>query len=241
MKHIKGQVYVAIVCVILGLMIAYQFRAVKNYTYKVSNAKINELTEQINDAQKEKESLENHIKELEGKIQKYEHDASNSSSIAKGMKEDLENIRVLAGLTNVQGPGVVITISPQNKDFNSTEPNEVPYEALVLMVNELNAADAEAIMINKQRIVSRTQIRDGGSYIVINGVRFSKYDKFEIKAIGNPSTLQGAVEMVGGLKDFFTSSIYGLNVTTHPSDDLVIFKCNKIFDFQYAKPIKEGE
>jgi len=75
----------------------------------------------------------------------------------------------------------------------------VRYDDLLKLVNELNAAGAEAIAINDERIIATTEIRNAGNYIVINTNRYSA--PFEIKAIGNPDTLEAALKLLGGVAD----------------------------------------
>jgi uncharacterized protein YlxW (UPF0749 family) len=239
MKSLKAQMAIAIVCVVLGLMLAYQFQAVKNINSVSRGQEIEKLTSQVNMLQKQKLDFENSIATLEKKIEEYEKSAATSNGLASNLKNELDNVRLLAGLTNVEGPGVVVTVTPQIQDLNSSEPVMVNFTYLLLIVNELNASGAEAVMVNNQRIVSTTQIRQAGSTIVINDVRNSAFDKFEIKAIGDSTTLETGLNMVGGVKQEL--STYGINIKIQKSNSVTIFKYNKVIDFKYAKQVKEGE
>lgn len=239
MKSLKAQMYVALVCVVLGLMLAYQFRAVKNISSIASSKKVLELQAQVNEAKKQKESLENSIKELEKKIEGFERQAANTNGVASSLKNELDRVRIIAGLTKVEGPGIVVTVTPKSQNLAGKEPSQVSFVHLLLLINELNASGAEAIMINNQRIVSNTQIRDAGSMVVINDVRLSPFDKFEIKAIGDPTTLDVAINMAGGVKQEL--SYYGIEVKTQKTNSVQILKYNKVPEYKYAKIEKEGE
>lgn len=239
MKSLKAQIYVALVCIVLGLMLAYQFKAVKNSSTVASSQKVLELQNQLNQAKKQKEELELGIKDLEKKIDEYERNATNTSGIANSLKNELDRVRIIAGLSKVEGPGIIIKVIPQGQGIENKEPVPVSFVHLLLVLNELNASGAEAVMINTQRVVSTTQIRDAGSMIVINDIRYSAFDEFEIKAIGDPATLEAAINLAGGVKQEL--SYYGIGITTQKSDNIVILKYNKVPDQKYAKPVKEGE
>jgi len=239
MKSLKAQFYVAIVCIVLGLMLAYQFRAVKNYSNVIASQTVSDLTQQLNNAKKQKEGLEENIKVLESKIDEYERNAASTNGIAKSLKNELDRVRIIAGLTKVEGPGIVITVTPQIQNLDGKETVPVSFMHLLLIINELNASGAEAIMINNQRIVSTTQIRDAGTMIVINDVRFAAFDKYEIKAIGDSTTLDVAINLPGGVKQEL--SLDGISIKTQKSNSVLVFKYNKVIEQKYAVPVKEGE
>lgn len=239
MKSLKAQIYVAVVCVVLGLMLAYQFQAVKNAVGVARNQKLEELSAQLSEAQKQKLDLEKNIKELDKTIESYEQEMANSGGVASALKNELDRVKTLAGLTEVEGPGISITVNPVEQELGIDEPAPIDFRALLLIINELNASGAEAIMINKQRIVSTTQIRTAGYTIIINGVRFSATDKFEIDAIGNPTTLEGAMNFPS-LKDDI-EQYYFATFKTKKADKITILKYNKIPEYKFAKPVKEGE
>lgn len=239
MKSLKAQTYVAVVCVVLGLMLAYQFKAVKNISNIGVSQKVLELQNQLNQAKKQKEEFELSIKELEKKINEYERDIANTGSITNSLKNELDRARIIAGQTKVEGPGVIIKVTPQPQNIENKEPAPVSFVHLLLIINELNSSGAEAIMINTQRVVSTTQIREAGLMIVINDVRYSAFEEFEIKAIGDPTTLETAINLPGGVKQEL--AYFNIGITTQKSDDIVILKYNKVIDQKYAKPAKEGE
>ena len=66
-------------------------------------------------------------------------------------------------------------------------------------INELNASGAEAVSINGQRIISRTPIRCVGPTAIVNDVRTAS--PFEIRAVGNPDTLWGGLNLPDGYID----------------------------------------
>ena len=116
---------------------------------------------------------------------------------------ELSNARFLAGLTPVQGPGVVVTLNdskqrlPKNMPPGMTPPNIIHDSDINAIVNELKAAGAEAIAVNDQRLVATSSIRDAGPTIFVNNT--PQVPPFVIKAIGSPKTLAGAMNIPGGI------------------------------------------
>ena len=84
--------------------------------------------------------------------------------------------RVLAGLTDIHGPGVEIVLNDRKKD--NIMPDEmfsitdfiVHDSDLLEVVNELKAAGAEAIGINGVRILGNSRISCGGPTINVERI-----------------------------------------------------------------------
>ena len=110
------------------------------------------------------------------------------------MREKLNNTRLRAGLTNVEGPGIIIYINPKTSLFGS-QVEDIPIQdfELLTIVNELYAAGAEAVSINDIRLIGNSSIRIAGSSIRINNERISPQERIAIKAIGNKTVLEGAI------------------------------------------------
>lgn len=236
MKNYKFQMALALVCIVLGVMLAIQFKTVKTGVGPVSENRARELASQLKKVRDERDSLLVIKNELDKKIREYEEQASTGSVSAKLLKTELDNARIMAGLEDVAGPGVQITLD----DLKFSETVGFPlitHDKLLLLVNELNAAGAEAISINDQRIISTTEIRLAGSHININTVEFAP--PFIIKAIGNSKTLEGAVMMRGGIIEDIQNIEIAVTVTQE--QNLQIPKYNGVIERKFAKVLKEGE
>lgn len=228
---------IAFVCVVLGIMFATQFRTVNNGGVTFKRAE--ELTSQLTEVQKERDNLKKHVNELESKVNNYENSVSKTNSITKSLKNDLDKYREIAGLTDVEGPGVIVTVNDSDKQLQPGQdqnPFLVHDEDLLKVVNELKAAGSEAISLNDQRLISTSEIRCVGPTVNVNSVRFAP--PFVIKAIGNPETLEAALRLKGGVVD--TLSNWGIQINIKRSDKLLVKKYDGVLNFKYAKPINEG-
>ena len=235
MIKLSDKIVIMFVCIILGLMLATQFKNVQNVGGNVSLQRTQELTAQIQKLNQELDSQQKLIQELEDRVKEYENAAQDAGKLNEAMYKDLERARNLAGLTDLEGSGVVVTvnqISYQDSGESGIIRN-VYHEDLLMLVNELNAAGAEAIAINDERIISTTEIRDAGDYIVINTNRYSA--PFEIKALGNPDTLEASLMLLGGVADTLGDE---LEIKIRKENSIKIPKYNGVIEFEYAVPVQ---
>ena len=237
MKNIKYQIAVAIVCLVLGIMVSIQFRTVKQGVGPVSEYRARELAAQLKKVREENVKLQNLKNDYESKIKEFEDTASQGSAYAKILKDELDQARIMAGIEDVEGPGITVVVD----DLKFSEKVNYPlisYSMLLELLNELNAAGAEAVSINGQRIISTTEIRQiGGIHININTVSFAP--PFIFKAIGDPKTLEAALRLREGIAERLENS--GVAVTITQEQLIRIPKYNGVIERKYAKVVKEGE
>lgn len=231
-KPIAGQLALTLVSLILGLMLAAQFKNVQRVGGNVSRQRTQELIEQINKLEQDNEALQNQIKEYENIISSYENASEDETLI-----NELTKTKSIAGLVPMEGPGVVVTVDNlyiSTWDGERQTVQNVHYDDLLRLVNELNAAGAEAIAINNERIISTTEIRNAGDYIVINTNRHSV--PFEIKAIGNPENLEAALKLLGGVVENL-SQILDIKIRTE--SNITIPGYEGPINFKHAQPIQD--
>lgn len=227
MKNVKAQIGVAVVCCILGFMLAYQFKALLKQDKNISAAKrTSDITMEIEQYKKQKEAMEKKVNELETQVKNYEKTAAGESETTKNLYKDLQNTRALLGLTDVEGEGVNIYLTPDNNLFN-TNALKITDRHLVYLVNELRFSGAEAISINDIRITDRSGIRNAGNYIIVNGAdRVSPAKRIVIKAIGDKNLLNSGLSFPEVFGEF-----NGIcEVKFEKSDSIKINKNNKVFD-----------
>ena len=235
-KSISGQLAVGFVSLILGLMLAGQFKNVQRVGGNVSIQRTEQLTAEIKKLREDNEELLKKIQECEEIIEKYESAAQEKGSDYQALVDELSRAKIQAGLVPMEGPGVVVTVDDLFiSDIDGGQiVQSVHYEDLLKLVNELNAAGAEAIAINDERIVATTEIRNAGDYIVINTNRHSV--PFEIKAIGNPDNLEAALKLLGGVVDHL-GEILDIKIKT--VDKLTVPGYDGIINYKFARPLQD--
>ena len=247
MNKVRSQITVALVCCILGFMLAYQFRIISLQESNISlQSDSSQITGQVQQLKNEKDDLNKKVNELQTKLKQYQDAAATKSGTDKKMLEELNNLNALIGSEDVSGPGLIITITPRNTIFSSgidSAANVITDKALTNIVNELRFAGAEAISINNIRVTSYTGIKTSGgvsNIFIGTSDRISPYEAITIKAIGNKDTLNSEMVFPGVLYNNpdIPSSAYTV-ASPQKSDNIQIPKSNKVFNFQYAKPVSK--
>jgi len=203
------------VCMLLGIMLALQYKSV-NYNQRMAsleNKRLEELKEEIIRLQNQKNELQERYQKLEEENQTYARVKAGDSEAVQQLKNNLLKARIFAGLEDVKGAGIIITL-------DDNYPWSVSYYDILDVVNELRASGAQAISINDERVVAMTEIRGAGDYIMINGKQHRT--PFVIKAIANPNNLERALTMIGGVVENLEAD--GLKVSIKKSDEIIIYK-----------------
>lgn len=202
-----------LVCIILGVMLAWQYKSI-NYNQSVSNLqnkRVDELKDDLIRIQKQKNDLEDKLKTLEKENQTYEKVKAGDSDAARQIQNNLDKARIFAGLTDVKGKGVVVTI--ENNSYLYVEDADI-----MNVINELRASGAQAISVNDERIVAMSEIREAGQYIMINGKQM--VSPFVIKAISDPDKLERSLRLIGGVLEILEE--VQLKVDVKQADNVII-------------------
>ncbi|MDQ2800088.1 MAG: DUF881 domain-containing protein, partial [Armatimonadota bacterium] len=142
----------------------------------------------------------------------------------RATSDSLAQANFLAGLTPVQGPGVVVTLSdskkPMLKGFQMppgvASPSIIHDTDIEAVVNELKAAGAEAIAVNDQRLIANSSVRCVGPVVQVNNV--PQAPPYIVKAIGDPTVLQKALNVSGSAAEqirYFDPAMIRLGPTQH--------------------------
>ncbi|MEG0370785.1 MAG: DUF881 domain-containing protein [Clostridium sp.] len=234
MKDFKAKLSLGIVCLVLGIMLSFQFRITNiNTTATAPGRTGDNVVKEIDELTKQKKELSNKVEEYQKKVDEYEKSAASVNDTAGKMKEELDSIRVLAGLTDVEGEGVVITISPVI-DVTTKFSTKILDNDILDTVNELLSAGAEAISINNERYVSSSPVREAGNMIKVNSTKFDSAQPFVIKAIGNSKVLEGAFKIPSSVSDRIISQS-GCDFKIEIQQNIKILKYNKSLEYKYIK------
>ena len=237
MKKITSQIFIAIVCALLGFLLANQFK-ILNEKNK-ANSQINNLDiiAEIESLKKEKEELAKTNSELSEELKALEEVAAEEGAVEAEIKKQLDNARMTLGLVDVKGPGIIITITPKTSIFGSSNESSrsLTEDEIVHIVNSLRFIKAEAIAINELRITPQTGIKSSGNLLSIGAVgKIDPKSEIVIKAIGDKKALYAAATFVGTL-DYGSLQNYYCEVKE--SDEIVISKTTQSLKSEYVNPI----
>lgn len=238
MKKMKSQLALAIVCCVFGFILTYQLKTVAKQEKNLPVTDNADITEEIERLKEQKKDMTGKIDELQKKIDNYEKESSKNTE-SNYLYNELKKTRMIIGEVDVEGPGVVIKITPNNLAINNSH-GIITHEQLISIINELNFADAEAISINDIRVTLDTGIRSSsqGDVIWIGSEKISPYKQITIKAIGNSEKLYQTIAFPRVFKDVPTDTYMP---PTYEKKDLVkIPKSNELKPFEYSKEIKDN-
>ncbi len=221
-----------LVGLVMGVILAVQFRLTSEIAKNSpTQERTAALQEELEKARQSREVLQHRVYELRDRL-----DQSVAGPELTKMKEEINRVRELAGMTKMEGPGVEVTLN-DNPDVlpPGMDPNNFVLhdEDVLSVLNELKAAGARAIAINEQRIISTTEVRCIGPTILLNkNQRLSP--PFVIYALGDPDTLTNSLKMKEGVVDSLLD--WGIQVDIKKVDKVKIPAYSGTLTYNYAKP-----
>lgn len=232
--NITAIVMIALALFIFSFVIAAQLNTVGNTNIISEGMREADLLRELQTMKEEYETLKESYEESQEIVEEYKTSSSSNDALIASMKSDLEKANVLAGLADVRGEGVVITLKDSTDTEMSVEAGLVHDTDLTAIVTELKAAGAEAISINGQRVIATTAIRCVGPTIQVNSVKVAS--PFYIKAIGNSKYLESALNIKNGVVDSLKS--YGIEVEIETNNSITIAKYDLTLKLKYATEVK---
>jgi len=226
---------ITFVTLILGMMLAFQFRTTSAGNITPPQNREQELTLEKKQLVQDLLQLQGEIANLSSKLDEAEKGRGKAS---EALKKELARIKRMSGLVPLSGPGVEVLIesSPgQDEKNNSSVLKSITDEHLLKVVNELNNAGAEAVAINGQRILAVSEIRLAGNHINVNATPVSP--PYHIAAIGNGAELKSRLKIKGGIVEFLNEP--GVSVEIQIKEKVEIPAYNGVVDFEYARNVKK--
>ncbi len=232
----EQRIAIVIVGLTLGLLIGFQVRTLGYQYASVGSTRTTVLMERLLRAQEEISRLRTEVDKLRQQLREYEQAMAEGRVATERLTAELNRLRILAGLTKVRGPGIIVwlTDAPASKTTEDPSWGIVHDTDLVMLVNELRNAGAEAIAINNQRIVATTAIRCVGNLITVNGMTISP--PYEIAAIGDPDRLEKALTMPKGIVDELRG--LGIPVRISRSSDIIVPSLSVTPRIELARPLE---
>ena len=233
----KSKVIVSITIGLMSFMMIYvmliQFSIVKesNNNSEIEIMRETELKEMLASYKEKSEETLKEIEEVQAKIEEYRKDEKSEEDAVRLLEEEVKKSNMLLGNTDVIGEGITIRIQNTIK-YNEEESMIISSSDLIALINELKIAGAEAISINGERIVSKSDIFDIGNFVCVNGQRITT--PYEIKAIGDKKHLESALSIKDGYIDTYKASGYNIELEVS-NQEIVIGKYQGEMTLKYVK------
>ena len=223
---------IAIACFALAFVMSMQFKIVNQTDItEIENMRETELRTELANWKAKYEETEAKYEETQTKIEEYKKTKQSNDEAGKLVDTELEQVNMTLGKTDVQGEGIEVVL----RETGNEEISKINADDLLVIVNALKLAGAEAISINEERIINMTDIANiNGTYdsfIKVNGQRILA--PYVIKAIGKQTYLESALLGNGGYVDELKK--IGHDVSIEKVNKLEILKYNDEMKIKYME------
>lgn len=201
MKISEMSIFVFIASIIIGLLISLNI----NFKGKNGSSEMLLSAQQYQETYNTRNKLHTEISNLKEqyysnltKLDKYRFDNPDSIKVKQDISNELSKNNSLLGSKEVTGKGIKITLNDASLEFESSVDENYDLNSrlihnfdIMMILNTLRNAGAQAISINDQRVLSVSEVYCSGPFMSVNGVKLPA--PFYIKVIGNPDTIKNYI------------------------------------------------
>jgi uncharacterized protein YlxW (UPF0749 family) len=200
MKTSEMSIFVFIASIIIGVLISLNISFQENNSSNVllSAQQYQEVYNTRNQLQLEISNIKEQYYANLAKLDKYKLDNPDSIKVKQNISDELAKNEALLGKSEVVGKGLKITLNDGSLEFESSIEDTLELSSrlihntdIMIILNVLRNAGAQAISINDQRILNNSEIYCFGQFIRINGVDLPA--PFYIKVIGNQDAIKNYI------------------------------------------------
>lgn len=224
----RGQFTAAILLAVVGFASVVQVQAQeRNDDY--DGMREEDLVQLLNSLASASQRAENEIAQLEQTRSSLRSDTDSRQAALAQARERATVLGILAGTLPAVGPGIVVTVrDPEGK---------VGIDQMLNGIQELRDSGAEAFEINNSvRVVAQTAFEDGEEGVVVDDTELAP--PYTIEVIGDPHTLQRALNIYGGFVQDIEGPTIGGRVTITQSDNVEVASLAEPLQPEYAEPVE---
>jgi uncharacterized protein YlxW (UPF0749 family) len=224
----RGQFTAAILLAVVGFASVVQVQAQeRNDDY--DGMREEDLVQLLNSLASASQRAENEIAQLEQARSSLRSDTDSRQAALAQARERASVLGILAGTLPAVGPGIVVTVrDPEGK---------VGIDQMLNGIQELRDSGAEAFEINNSvRVVAQTAFEDGEEGVVVDDTELAP--PYTIEVIGDPHTLQRALNIYGGFVQDIEGPTIGGRVTITQSDNVEVASLAEPLQPEYAEPVE---
>jgi uncharacterized protein YlxW (UPF0749 family) len=228
----RVDVLVSALLLVLGFALAVQVRSTQRDSL-LTNARQEDLVQILDELQNRSARLRQEVDALTDTKQRLTSGSGARTAALAEAKRRTQLLGVLAGTLPASGPGVLVHITdPQG---------QVSASVLLDALEELRNAGAEAVQLEGTgtagrvvavRVVAQTALVDTEEGIAVDGQELRAPYRFV--AVGDPSTLSGAMAIPGGVQDAVSQQ--GGTCTTQTAREVRVTALRALKPPRYARP-----
>jgi uncharacterized protein YlxW (UPF0749 family) len=222
----------------LGLLLSLGWRPLSEGSAAAIDPNSSPIWRSIDRLESEQQQLKSTLSDLRRDLAERQQAAAANTDRFQALTSALEQQQLLAGLTSLRGPGVLVILDdsavqvPPGADPNAYIIHEYDLRDIV---NLLWMAGSEAIAINDERLVGNSSLYCVGSTVMVNNTRLSP--PYLIRAIGNSRVQQDYLHNPSYLQELKQKQeSYGLRFDVRSIANLVVPAYSGGFLVEYARP-----
>jgi uncharacterized protein YlxW (UPF0749 family) len=181
---------IAVLTALLGFAIVLQVRQ-NSGSDNLANLRDDDLVGILDDQNARADRLRQQISDLETTLSQLRNSGDRSAAARKQAQQDARALGILLGTLKATGPGVIVTVSDPGAKLGP--------EDLLDVIEELRGAGAEAIEFSRVRVSTDTAFTGAPGHVAVDGTQVSS--PYTVLAIGDPKTLDTALNIPGGVAD----------------------------------------
>lgn len=221
-----GGAVVLAVTAVVGFLLVSQMGTSPRFSQRLEAESEEDLARILASLTNEADSLRDEISDLKLQLVDLRASTRQDDSANRAAREQLQGLSVLAGTVAVTGPGLVLVIDDPD--------DAVRYDALIDAVQELRDAGAEALAINDRRVGVASFLADRDGRILLDGTVL--VPPYRVAAIGQSTTLDGALKIPGGVLDAL-DALPGVRARVQRSAKLDLPATTRAGGLEVARPV----
>ena len=184
--------------------------------------------------------LEEELARLQAQVDQLTEEAARRNGAVARAQTDAEGGAVSAGLVELRGTGLEITLDDAPRRADGSLPVGARADDVVIhqsdvqaVVNALWAAGADGVAVMGRRLIATSAVRCVGNVLLLQGRTYSP--PFVVTAIGDTAAMQGQLDASPGV-GIFEQAVddFGLTFRVREREDVVLPAYDGTLDLQYA-------
>ncbi|MCB7137539.1 DUF881 domain-containing protein [Cellulosimicrobium marinum] len=223
----RSQVVVGVLCALLGFALVAQVSQTQED--QLSSLRQSDLVRLLDEVTQRSGELEDQVSSLEATRDELRSGTGRERAALEVAREQEQTQGILSGRLPAEGPGVEVEVVEGSTPLDAFSQFNV--------LEELRNAGAEAMEVNGVRLVASSSFEDGPDGIVVDGTTISS--PFRWTVIGDPSTIETALEIPGGAMASLRSD--GARTAITQRDSVTVGTTREPGTPQYATPVPADE
>jgi uncharacterized protein YlxW (UPF0749 family) len=225
---------ILVVTALVGFLLVGQIRTSQRVTRQLSAESEGDLARILSDLNTGTDNLRDQVGTLKLQLFSLQTSTRRDDTAVRTAAEQLDALEVLAGIVPATGPGVTVVVDDPEA--------AVRYDQLINLIEELRDAGAEAIAVNAQRVGPTTAFVPGPRGILLTGPGGPGGPlaaPYRVTAIGEPATLDTALNIPGGALDTLRAQ-RGVQATVQRAAKVDVPALAAPPTFRVARPVGSG-